>query len=151
MQQPYEKDKLRALLEEKLAALKRYQSLTSEMKAITPRSDLGRLNSLVFDRQKYMRKIQAIDRTIDSMRQTQHQKPKLVNSSDFNELYDRYQQDYRHIMEAITPMDEKIFFMVQRESEKIKTELLAIKNNKQAVSRYGSNKINVSKYLDAKH
>ena len=151
MKHPYKQDKLRTLLEQKLTALKRYQSLTTEMKDISPRSDLGRLNSLMFDRQKYMRKIQTIDGSIDSIRQSNPNKPAKALSNNLRNLYDRYQQDYLHIMKTVTPMDEKIFLMVQKESEKIKTELLTIKKNKHAVNRYGSNKDNISRYLDTKH
>jgi hypothetical protein len=150
MKRPYEPDKLRALLEEKLVALKRYQALTTEMKAISPGSDLRQLNSLMFDRQKYTRKIQTIDKSINAVRQSRPQKQADNFSHNLNELYNRYRQDYLLIMEAIAPMDENIFFRVERESKKIKNELLTIKKNKHAVSRYGSNNINISKYLDTR-
>jgi len=150
MNHPFVQDKLQALFEEKLNALKRYHVLTAEMKALNASSDLQQMKSLLVGRQKYMRKIQTIDGSISAIRQAYPNKPTKAFSNKFNELYDRYRLDYRRIMEAVSPIDEKIYLMVERESEKIKTELLTIKKNKHAVSSYGSNKINISRYLDTK-
>ena len=149
MNHPYKQDELRALFEEKLTALKRYMAITGEMKAASANSDLKQLRKLLFDRQKYMRKIGALDRSIYALAQSNKKKSELI-SNNSNRLFDRYRQDYLDILEAVSGKDQKIYFVLEKECEKTKTELLAIKKNKQAVSRYGSQNMSVSRYLDTK-
>jgi len=150
MDHPYTQEKLQALFDEKLAALKRYLAITDEMETEITNSDLRQLKSLIFNRQKYMRKIQQIDKKINSIKQLDLKKSTNTLYNNLAEIYDRYRQDYLCILKAVSPMDENVFFMLERQSEKIKTELLTIKKNKNAASSYGSNKINISKYLDTR-
>jgi len=149
MNHPYTQDDVQALFEEKLSALKRYLAITGEMKMASANSDLRQLRKLLINRQKYMRKIDSVDQSIDTLVQS-NKKQSGQNANNSNKLLDRFRQDCLDILEAVPPLDEKIFFVLERESEKTKVELLSIKKNKHAASRYGSNKINVSRYLDTK-
>ncbi len=149
MNHPHANDKLQALFEEKLTALKRYLAITGKMETMTANSDLQQLRSLLFDRQKYMRKIETVDKSIDAVVQSRKKLSGMI-SNNSKRLFDRYRQDFLGVLEAVPPMDEKIFFLLEKESEKTKTKLLAIKKNKQAVSRYGSQDVPVSRYLDTK-
>jgi hypothetical protein len=150
MNHPYQQDEVQVLFEEKLTALKRYLALTGEMKTASANSDLRRLRELLFDRQKYMRKIDSVDKSIYALVQSRKQQFES-NSNHTNKLFDRYRQDCLSILNAVSAKNQNIFCALEKESEKTKTELLAIKKNKQAVSNYGSNKNNFSRYLDAKH
>jgi len=142
-------DRLRLLLDEKLGALKQYQSITDEMENVRTKPDLQQLRSLLFDRHKYMRKIETVDKSILAVVQS-HRKQFETISNKYNRLFDRYRQDYLNVLEAVSPLDEKIIFFLEMETEKTKTELLAINRNKQAVSSYGSRSRSVSRYLDTK-
>ena len=149
MKHPYTQDKLRALFEEKLTALKRYQAITGEMENVSTKSDLQQLRSLLFDRQKYMREIETVDKSIHAVTQSNNKQSGSI-SNNYKRLFDRYRQDYLDVLEDVSTLDEKIFFLLEKESEKTKTELLAINRSKQAVSRYGSQNRSVSRYLDTK-
>ena len=149
MNHPYKQDDLQALFEDKLTALKRYLAITGEIKTASANSDLRQLRKLLFDRQKYMRKIDSVDRSIYAVVQSNKKHSGLIPNNS-NRLFDRYRQDYLDILEAVSATDQKIFFVLEKDCEKTKIELLAIKKNKQAVSGYGSNDLNISRYLDTK-
>ena len=150
MNQLYAQNKIQVLLEEKLSALKQYQAITNDMDTATAVSDFRRLRGLMFDRHKYMRKIQSVDKSIAAILPSD-KSPFASNDYKSNRLVDRYRQDYLQIMETVVPTDRKICCFVADAGEKLKNELLAMKKNRQAVSKYGTPVKNVSRYLDTKN
>lgn len=150
MNQPYSQNKLQVLLEEKLNALKRYQSITNAMDTATVGSDYQQLRSLMFDRHKYMRKIQSVDKSIAAMLPSG--KPQLTSiNNKSNGLIDRYRRDCLYIMETVVPTDRKICNYIANEGEKLKNELLSMNKNRHAVNQYGSPTKGVSRYLDTRN
>ena len=107
MNHPYKQDDLQALFEEKLTALKRYLAITGEMQTASTNSDLRQLRKLLFDRQKYMRKIDTVDRSIYAAVQS-NKKQSGLNSNNSNRLLDGFRQDYLDILEAVSAKDQKM-------------------------------------------
>jgi hypothetical protein len=142
-------DKLLFLFEEKHLALKRYLSITGEMDSVMSNSDLCKLRSLMAERQKYMRKIQSVDKSIETnIRSSKKNIDPL--SHKLKGLLDRYRKEFIRIMQAAVPMDKKVRLLVKTEGQNLKKELLLIQKNKHAVSRYGSPTNFISRYLDTR-
>jgi hypothetical protein len=141
-------DRLQSFLEEKYGALKQYLSITGEMSISMEKSDLHELGRFMAIRQQCRRKIDRIDKSIKAIIDQVNKISRLSRKPE--EILRRYNRDFAGIIKAVCPIDEKIMVLAESEGEKLKKELLRFRKNRHALTSYGPQPINRSRYLDTK-
>jgi hypothetical protein len=142
-------NKLQSLLEEKLAVLKQYLSLTGEMNTLMKEPDFSELRSLISSRQKTMRKIQTVDKSIAAIVGSNRKKTDRFSQNQIDML-EMFRKEFIRIMNAVSPMEQAVMLRVENESERLKAELLATRKSRHAVTSYGPRPTIASRYLDTK-
>ncbi|MBW1707312.1 MAG: hypothetical protein JRJ86_19485 [Deltaproteobacteria bacterium] len=133
-----------SVLEKKLSLFKRYLSVTKKMEETLKDKKESNLGSLVSERQDCINKIDKINTpTLPSPLEGE-------GLSEGEGLINGYLKDIRNIMEAIAPIDREIAVMVREEGESIKTELLNMRNVRQAAQGYKNEGTYSPRFLDMK-
>ena len=131
-----------SFLEKKLSVFNRYLSITKRMKQTLNDKEAGNLGGLVSERQDCINKIERINLSME----------KIVNagSDKFKGLIDGYLKDIKSIIETIAPIDSELMVMVREEGESIKTELLKMRNVRQAAQGYRNERRYSPRFLDTR-
>jgi len=136
-------------LEKKLSLFKKYLSITENMKESLSNNERGNLGSLVSERQNCINKIDKINLSMKKI--TKLSSEKLYTVSDkFAWLIECYFKGIRNIMETIPPVDRELMAMVREEADSIKTELLNMRNVRQAAQGYKNERLCPPRFLDMK-
>lgn len=129
-------------IEKKIALFNRYLSITKRMKQTLNNKEPGNLGGLVSERQDCIDKIEKINLSME----------KIVNagSAKFKGLIDGYLKDIKNITETIAPIDSELMVKVREEGESIKTELLKMRNVRQASQGYRNEGRYSPRFLDTR-
>ena len=131
-----------SILEKKLSIFKKYLSVTERMKKILKNKEAGNLEGLVSERQDCINKIERNNLSMEKI---------IKASSDkFRCLIEGYLKSIRNIMESIAPIDRELMVMVREEGESIKSELLKMRNIRQASRGYKNEGTYAPRFLDMK-
>lgn len=127
--------KLCLSLEKKLSIFKKYLSITKKViLAIKDHNKANKLTELVSQRQVCINKIDKINLSINS-RAKDYDKF-IIGFNEITFLSGYYLNQIKNIIKTIGSMDRELMVIAEQESEKIKTDLLKIHNNRQAAQGY---------------
>ena len=130
-----------SFLEKKLSLFNRYLSITKRMKQTLNDKEAGNLGGLVSERQDCINKIERIDLSME----------KIGKGEGGGEgLIDGYLKDIKSIIETIVPIDRELIVMAKEEGESIKTELLKMRNVRQASQGYRNEGRYSPRFLDTR-
>ncbi|MBL6971392.1 MAG: hypothetical protein ISR63_04635 [Desulfobacterales bacterium] len=124
-----------SFLEKKVTLFSRYLSLTERMNAVLGEEDKD-LKDLISKRQGCMEKIDKIDLSIQQAVGAGPDKHNLIPPK-FKGLIDGYLKKLKSIMETVELLDREVTAVVKQEVENIKTDLLNMRNVRQAARGYG--------------
>ena len=128
--------------EKKLSLFKKYLSITKRMEKALKDKETAYLGSLVSERQDLINKIERINFSIEKIIK--------VSSGKFRDFIENYSKSIANIMETIVPMDRELMAIVTEESEGIKTELLNMRDVRQAAHGYKNEGRHSPRFLDMK-
>ncbi|MBU1052802.1 MAG: hypothetical protein KKC46_03100 [Proteobacteria bacterium] len=130
------------LLEKKIFLTTQYLSATKEMEESLKHKAEKNINIFISKRLDCINKIKRIDMSVQSA---------IHNGSDrFKEIFDKYFNRIKILLEQIVPIDASIMIMVKAESRSIKDELLKMNSVRHASRGYGQKGNQFPRYLDDK-
>ena len=136
-----------SFLEKKLTLFNQYLSITKRMKATLQDKEAGNLGVFISERQGCISKIEGIDGSMEKI--IKEGSDKLSHISDkCRGLIDGCLRNIKGIMEEIDLMDREFMVMVKEEGEGMKTELLKLRNVRQAAKGYIKEKGFSPSFLD---
>lgn len=137
-------------LEKKLDKFKEYQNVTEHMKqTVCSNDEINEFSRLINKRQKYIGAIERINSYIEKM--LKNSSVKIDNiSHKYKKLIDEYLLSIKEIMLQVELMDKELVTVVAEQGERIKTELLNVRNKRQAARGYHTNKRYPPKFLDTR-
>jgi len=138
-----------SVLEKKLALFKRYLSVTKRMKETLKDKEASNLGGLVSERQDCINKIDGISLSMEKIVKANSEKYHIA-SDKFRGLIEGYLKSIRNIMETIAPIDREMAVLVREEGESIKSELLKMRNVRQASQGYKNEGTYSPRFLDMK-
>ncbi len=137
-------------LERKLAHFKQYLSITEKMKqAFGNKEEINNLGSLISRRQGCINNIERIDLSIGKILKKGSSKLSSI-SNKYKRMIDGYLSKIKDIMTTVDLMDKEIMVMVKQEREGVKTEVLKMRNFKQAARGYGGSTGYTARFLDTR-
>ena len=138
-----------SFLQKKLALFNQYLSITKRMKETLQDKEAGNLGVFISERQSCITKIERIDGSMEKI--IKGGSDKLCHISDkCRGLIDGHLKNIKGIMEEIDLIDRELMVMVKEEGEDIKTELLKLRNIRQAAKGYKRQVEFSPRYLDTK-
>lgn len=137
-------------LDKKLMQFKQYQSVTEMMKhTLCGKEKDKEISSLISKRQSCISAIEKINGSLE----------KIVNKgsdgfsripSKYKRLIDGYMSSIKDVMMQIDLMDRELVAVVAEKSKSLKTEILKLRNMKQAARGYGSHIKYPARFLDTR-
>jgi len=137
-----------SFLEKKVTLFSRYLSLTERMNAALGEEEKD-LQDLISKRQSCMEKIKKIDLSIQQTAGAGPDEHNLIPPK-FKGLIDGYLKKLKSILETIELLDKEVTAVVKQEVENIKTNLLNMRNIRQAARGYGGRVGNPARFLDTR-
>jgi hypothetical protein len=128
-----------SFLKKKLSVFNRYLSITKRMKQTLNDKEPGNLGGLASERQDCINKIERISLSMEK-----------IGKGRGEGLIDGYLKNIRYIMETIAPIDRELMVMVREQGESIKTELLKMRNVRQAAQGYKKKGRYSPRFLDTR-
>jgi hypothetical protein len=145
-----EGEEICTFLDRKLAHFKQYLSITEKMKqAFGNKEDISNFGSLVSRRQGLVNKIESIDMSIGKILKEGSRKLSCI-SNKYKGMIDGYLSKIRDIMTTVDLMDKEIMVMVTQERQGIKTEVLKMRNFKEAARGYRGSSGYTARFLDTR-
>ncbi|MGD9243984.1 MAG: hypothetical protein PVH36_03580 [Desulfobacterales bacterium] len=145
-----EGDEICTFLERKLAHFKQYLSITEKMKQASGNKEgISNLGSLISRRQGLVNKIESIDMSIGKILKEGSRKLSCI-SNKYKGMIDGYLSKIRDIMTTVDLMDKEIMVMVTQERQGIKTEVLKMRNFKEAARGYRGSSGYTARFLDTR-
>ena len=137
-------------LEKKLDQFKEYQSVTEKMKqAVCGNDENNKLSGLIHRRQKCINAIEKINSSIEKIIKSGSIKFSSI-SKKYKGVVESCLSNIKDIMMQVELMDKELVIVVSERSESIKTELLKMRNMRQAARGYQTIKRYPAKFLDAR-
>ena len=137
-------------LEKKLAYFKQYLTITEKMKeAFEHKEESKTLSCLISKRQACINKIDRIDLSIEKTMKTCLTQLSRI-SNKYRRLIDNYLSNIRDIMAKVDLMDRALVVVAKQEGESIQTELLKMRNMRQAASGYRMDTKYPPRFLDTR-
>ena len=137
-------------LEKKLDKFREYQSVTEKMKkAVCGNDENNELSGLINRRQKCINAIEKINSSIEKIIKNGSVKLSRI-SNNYKALIDRYLLSIKEMMIQVDLMDRELVAIVAKQGESIKTELLNMRNKRQVVRGYYTNKRYPARFLDTR-
>ena len=130
-----------SFLKKKLSLFNRYLSITKRMKQTLNDKEPGNLGGLASERQDCINKIERISLSMEKIGKGRSGGEGLIHG---------YLKNIRYIMETIAPIDRELMVMVREQGESIKTELLKMRNVRQAAQGYRNEGRYSPRFLDTK-
>ena len=137
-----------SFLEKKVTLFSRYLSLTERMNAAIGEEEKD-LKDVISKRQGCMEKIDKIDLSMQHAVGAGPDKYNLI-SPKFKGLIDGYLKKLKSIMETVELQDREVAAVVKQEVENIKTDLLNMRNVRQAARGYGGRVGRPARFLDTR-
>lgn len=137
-------------LEKKLDRFREYQSVTEKMKqAVCGNDENNELSVLINRRQRCIKVIERINASIEKILRNGSVKFFRI-SKQYKALMDGYLSDIKDVMIQVNHMDKELVAIVSKQGESIKTELLKMRNMRQAARGYHTKKRYPAKFLDTR-
>ena len=137
-----------SFLEKKVTLFSRYLSLTERMNAALGEEEKD-LKDLISERQGCMEKIEKIDLSMQQTIGAGPDKHYLI-PPQFKGLIDGYLKKLKNIMATVELLDREVTAVVKQEVENIKTDLLNMRNVRQAARGYGGRIEHPARFLDTR-
>lgn len=142
--------KICTFLEKKLDKFREYQSVTEKMKQTVCGDDENKeLSGLIHRRQKCINAIEKINSSIEKILKSGSIKLSRI-SKNYKGLVESCLSNIKEVMTQVDLMDKELVTIVAKEGENIKTELLNMRNKRQVVRGYHTNKRYPAKFLDTR-
>lgn len=137
-------------LEKKLDKFREYQSVTEKMKkTVCGNDENNELSGLVNRRQRCINAIEKINSSMEKIIKSGSVKLSCI-SKKYKGLIEDYLSNLKEIMLQVDLMDRELVTIVSEQGESIKTELLKMRNMRQAARGYQTNKRYPAKFLDTR-
>jgi len=137
-------------LEKKLDQFKEYQSVTEKMKqTVCGNDDNNELSGLIHRRQKCINAIEKINSSIEKIMKSGSIKFSSI-SKKYKGMVESCLTNIKDIMMQVEFMDKELVTVVSERSENIKTELLKMRNKRQAARGYQTVTRYPAKFLDTR-
>ena len=137
-------------LEKKLDKFREYQSVTEKMKkAVSGNDESNELSGLINRRQRCIGAIEKINSSMDKIVKNGSVKLACI-SKKYKGLIEDYLSNIKDVMTQVNLMDRELVTIVSERGESIKTEILKMRNMRQAARGYQSNKRYPAKFLDTR-
>ena len=137
-------------LEKKLDKFREYQSVTEKMKqTICGDDENNELSGLINRRQRCINAIEKINSSMEKIIKNGSVKLSCI-SKKYKGMVEGYLSKIKEIMLQVDLMDKELVTIVSEQSESIKTELLKMRNMRQAARGYQTNKRYPAKFLDTR-
>ena len=134
-------------LEKKLILFDRYLSISKSMEGTLEGKERKTLGTVISERQDCIEKIKRIDSSMGKfMRETTDRVSHV--SEKVKSMIDEHLKNIKSVMEAIVPIDRRFTVIVKAEHDNLKTELLRIRNVRQAACGYTKETIHSPRFLD---
>ena len=135
-----------SFLEKKVTLFSRYLSLTERINAALGEEEKN-LQDLISKRQGCMERIDKVDLSIQQTVGAGPDKHNLI-PPQFKGLIDGYLKKLKSILETIELLDREVTAVAKKEVENIKTNLLNMRNVRQAARGYGGRVGHPARFLD---
>ena len=137
-------------LEKKLDQFKEYQSVTEKMKqAVCGNDENNKLSGLIHRRQKCINAIEKINSSIEKIIKNGSIKFSSI-SKKYKGVVESCLSNIKDIIMQVELMDKELITVVSERSESIKTELLKMRNKRQAARGYQTVTRYPAKFLDTR-
>ncbi len=137
-------------LEKKLDQFKEYQSVTEKMKqTVCGNDENNELSGLIHRRQKCINAIEKINSSIEKIMKSGSIKFSSI-SKKYKGLVESCLSNIKDIMMQVELMDKELVTVVSERSEGIKSELLKMRNKRQAARGYQTVTRYPAKFLDTR-
>jgi DNA repair ATPase RecN len=137
-------------LERKLNKFKEYQSVTEKMKrTVCGNDENNELSELINRRQRCINAIEKINSSIEKIMKSGSIKFSCI-SKKYKGLVESCLSNLKDIMIQVEVMDRELVTIVSERGENIKTELLNMRNMRQANRGYQANKRYPARFLDTR-
>jgi len=137
-------------LERKLDKFKEYQSVTEKMKqTVYGNDEKNELPGLIQRRQKCINAIEKINSSIEKIMKSGSIKFSSI-SKKYKGMVESCLSNIKDIMMHVELMDKELVTVVSERSESIKTELLKMRNKRQAARGYQTIMRYPAKFLDTR-
>ena len=145
-----EEKEMCSLLEKKLDKFTEYQSVTEKMKqTVCGNNENNELSGLIHRRQKCINAIEKINSSIERIMKSGSIKLSSI-SKKYKGLIESCLSNIKDIMMQVELMDKELVTVVSERSESIKTELLKMRNKRQAARGYQTVTRYPAKFLDTR-
>lgn len=138
-----------ACLEKKLGLFEKYLSATLCMEENLDLWDMKRLSAYLKERQGLIKDIDQIDRRIYRLKEASPRFMENASARTKNRV-EQYMTEVKTIIEKVSSFENNCMDRFQNESERLKSELLRMRNGRQAIKGYGAKATNIPKFLDMK-
>jgi len=137
-------------LEKKLDKFKEYQSVTEKMKQTVRSNDKNNeLSGLIHRRQRCIGAIEKINSSMEKIVKNGSVKFSCI-SMKYKGLVESCLSNIKGVMAQVDLMDRELVTIVSEQGESIKTEILKMRNMRQAARGYRTNKRYSAKFLDTR-
>jgi len=137
-------------LEKKLDKFREYQSVTERMKqAVCGNDENNDLQGLINRRQRCINAIEKINSSLEKILKNGSVKFSCI-SKKYKGWVESCLSNIKEVMTQVDLMDRELVTIVAKEGEGIKTELLNMRNKRQVVRGYHTNKRYPAKFLDTR-
>jgi len=137
-------------LEKKLDKFREYQSVTEKMKqTVCGNDENNEISGLINRRQRCIDAIEKINSSSEKIIKNGSVKFFGI-SNKYKAMIDRYLLSIKEIMIRVAIMDKELVAIVAEQGESIKTELLNMRNKRQATRGYHTIKRYPAKFLDTR-
>jgi hypothetical protein len=137
-------------LEKKLDKFREYQSVTEKMKqTVCGNDENNELSGLINRRQRCISAIEKINLSMEKIIKNGSVKLSCI-SKKYKGLVESYLSKVKDVIIQVDLMDKELVTIVSEQGESIKTELLNMRNKRQAARGYYTNKRYPAKFLDTR-
>jgi len=137
-------------LEKKLDKFKEYQSITEKMKqTVCGNDENNELSVLSNRRQRSIGAIEKINSSVEKIIKNGSVKFSCI-SKKYKGLVESCLSNIKDVMTQVDLMDRELVSIVSEQGESIKTEILKMRNVRQAARGYQTNKRYPAKFLDTR-
>ena len=137
-------------LEKKLDKFKEYQLVTEKMKqTVCDNNETNELSGLIHRRQRCIGAIEKINSSMEKIIKNGSVKFSCI-SKKYKKLVESCLSSIKDVMIQVDLVDKELVTIVSQRGESIKTEILNMRNMRQAARGYQANKRYPAKFLDTR-
>ena len=137
-------------LEKKLDKFREYQSVTEKMRqTVCDNNENNELSRLIQRRQRCIGAIEKINSSMEKIVKNSSVKFSCI-SKKYKGLIENCLSNIKDVMTQVDLMDRELVPLVSEQGGRIKTEILKMRNMRQAARGYQNNKRYPAKFLDTK-